>query len=313
MGLSLDEDIMEEWFQKAVKADPISFGAYNRKLLYLAPKWHGTEKKYLQFAKYCYENSPSQSIIQENMIYYMIEKCPKANAMEFFKTPSVKKMVDKIYSDTLKTFPKTATLRKEYASIQGKLKDYQGSIRTLTEGLQIDPDNPLLLLARGDVYHEMLNNDQMAEPDYKKSIESDPDIPLPYFQLGEIFRNYHKDYKKANEYYSKAIAIYPKEKSYYAIRGYNTILMERNFLSALEDFNKAVKLDYKYFWANEYKAMCLHELKRFEDAEYYYQRSLTILEEEKGKGNSEVNGHKIAGLITDIDSRLKRCKNREPL
>jgi tetratricopeptide (TPR) repeat protein len=313
MGLSLDEDIMEGWFEKAVKADPISFDAYSRKLLYLAPKWHGTPERYFQFAQHCYTEAPKKSIIQENMIHYMVEISNKVNAKQYFGTSSIKNLVDEVYFNTLKKFPKAVYLRKEYANIQIKIGDYEGAINTLTEALVIDPDNPLLLLARGDVYHEWLKNYRMAEIDYRKSVESDPDIPLTYFQLGEVFHKYHKDYKKADEYYNKAIELYPKEKSYFLKRGFNRIVMEQNFDSALEDFNEAEKLDRLDFYANYYKAMCLHELGRFEEAKQYYQKGLTILEEEKEKGNSDIgDDEKIGRLKGLINNHMNRCEKGKP-
>ena len=40
---------MEEWFRRAMKADPGNYSACSSKLYYLEPKWHGSEEEMLAF------------------------------------------------------------------------------------------------------------------------------------------------------------------------------------------------------------------------------------------------------------------------
>jgi hypothetical protein len=51
MGLGRDRDEMEEWFVRAVTADPVAWPAFGAKLEYLKPKWHGTPEEMLAFAR----------------------------------------------------------------------------------------------------------------------------------------------------------------------------------------------------------------------------------------------------------------------
>lgn len=53
MGLSLDREEMERWFERAMKANPDNYAACTAKLMYLSPKWHGTVQEYLSFAWKC--------------------------------------------------------------------------------------------------------------------------------------------------------------------------------------------------------------------------------------------------------------------
>ncbi len=44
---------MEKYFQRAIAADPGCYAAYDRKLYWLAPKWHGTADDQLAFGREC--------------------------------------------------------------------------------------------------------------------------------------------------------------------------------------------------------------------------------------------------------------------
>ena len=51
MGLGRDRETMETWFRRAVAADPSRWDAFERKLAYLEPKWHGSADEVRAFAR----------------------------------------------------------------------------------------------------------------------------------------------------------------------------------------------------------------------------------------------------------------------
>jgi hypothetical protein len=53
MGQSLPRDQMEVWFQRAIRIDADYYGAYERKMTYLEPKWHGSAAELLAFGHEC--------------------------------------------------------------------------------------------------------------------------------------------------------------------------------------------------------------------------------------------------------------------
>ena len=53
MGLSKPRPEMEKWFRRATAANPDSHDAYEKKLLYLEPKWHGSVEEMLEFGREC--------------------------------------------------------------------------------------------------------------------------------------------------------------------------------------------------------------------------------------------------------------------
>jgi tetratricopeptide (TPR) repeat protein len=53
MGQSKGRPRMEQWFGRAMQADPDNYDACTAKALYLEPKWHGSAKEMLEFGRDC--------------------------------------------------------------------------------------------------------------------------------------------------------------------------------------------------------------------------------------------------------------------
>ena len=314
MGLRYEEDDMEKWFQRAVTADPMAYDAYSRKLLFLNPKWRGTTEKHIQFAEYCYQNSPRNSIVYKTLFDCLSEYFKKATDLKkFYNKPYVKNTFVDIYQKILKDYPNSTTIRLDYAGIQYKIGQIDDAIRLLEEVLKIEPDNTSALFTRANFYLNA-GNFKKAEPDYKKVIESDPYntkvISKAHFWLGDIKRKQYRDFKKAQEYYDKAIAMYPKDEDYYITRGFNRVMMSHDLKSALGDFNKAIEINPRHIYANHYKAMCLKDLNQCEEAIVFYNKALKLIEKETQQGDAgSIKKQAAEELIRKIKFDIKRCKS----
>ena len=314
MGLRYQEDEMEKWFQRAVAADPLAYDAYSRKLLFLNPKWRGTKEKHIKFAEYCYQNSPPKSIVYKILFDCLSGYLEKANDInKFYNNPSVKNTLENIYQKILKDFPNSTAIRLDYAGIQYKIGRVGNTIRLVEDVLKLEPDNTGALFTRANYY---LNKGDFksAEPDYKKVIEIAPYntkvVSEAYFWLGDIKRKQYRDYKKAQEYYDKAIALYPKDENYYITRGFNRVMINYDFKSALVDFNKAIEINPRHVYANHYKAMCLKDLSRCEEAIVFYKKALELIEEETQKGDAgSIKKQAAENLAIKINSDIKYCKS----
>lgn len=313
MGLRYQEDDMERWFQKAVTADPLAYDAYSRKLLFLNPKWRGTREKHIQFAEYCYQNSPPKSIVYKILFDCLSAYLDKANDIkEFYNNPNVKNTLENIYQKILKDFPNSTTIRLDYAGIKYKIGKIDDAIRLLEEVIKIEPDNTSAFFTLANTY---LNTGDLkkAESYYKKVIETKPYntkvISKVHFWLGDIQRRQYGDYKKAQEYYDKAIALYPKDENYYITRGFNRVMINRDFKAALMDFNEAIEINPRHIYANHYKAMCFKDLKQYEDAIVFYNKALELIENETQKGDAgSIKKQAAENLIKKINSDIKYCK-----
>ena len=319
MGLRYEEEEMETWFQRAIKSDPVTYNPYSKKLQFLNPKWRGTLEKHIKFAEHCYHNAPPKSIVYKIMFDSLIEYSKKAgNVKRFFNEPQVKNTLNDIYKRVLKDFPKAIRMRQDFAYVQYKLGKFDDAIRLYTKALAIDPNDMFVLRSRGTIYLENKAEFNKAELDYKRLIKNNPYYPRTraeaYFRLGEIFRLRNKNYKKVMEYYNKAIELNPKEKYYLFMRGFNKMSVNRDFKSALEDFIEAEKIDPRHIHINHYKSMCLHELKKFEEAITNYQKTLELIEKEVVKGDAgKLNKEQAEGLKLQINHFISLCQKKQTL
>jgi hypothetical protein len=89
---------MEEQFQRAVNADPGESRGYHAKLVYLMPKWHGSDEKIFNFARQAGNTAPANSLIPWLLsdahweVYYRSD-----DRESYFKQPEVWREPKPIY------------------------------------------------------------------------------------------------------------------------------------------------------------------------------------------------------------------------
>lgn len=315
-GLACEEEEMEKWFKRAVGADPISYNAYSAKLNYLNPKWLGNHEKFAEFVDYCYQNSPSGSIVYRVKLSHLYEYLGRvATAKKFLNDPLIKNIVNDIYKKVTTDYPNSTSIRADFAYVLYKHGSILDAIHFYTEALEIDPDDTYLLLARGNVNLEKKNDYKKAEIDYKKIIENNPyytkEYATAYFGLGLINERHYQNYEKAIDFYNKAIEIYPKEKKFFTFRGVLKLGINHDFKSALDDFNEALDLDHFDIFANFYKAKCLMVLDRKDEAIMVFQETLELIRIEEAKGDAgKINKEEAEKLIFEINNNIQYCRRK---
>jgi tetratricopeptide (TPR) repeat protein len=307
MGQTRDEEEVDIWFNRAIKADPIGNNAYIRKQTYLEPKWHGTEKKYKKFAEYCYKKAPRNSVIHEGMLDFIIENSSGVNDIKkYYGNSHIKKIIDDIVERTYEIFPDSILIRSKLAKMENQMSNYEKAVGFYSQILKIDPDNPEALRLRGNTYGVNLKKYDLWETDIKRSFESDPNVPYIYYELAEI-ASYHNNYEKAEEYYTKSIERLPKYNRFYIKRGILRMSMEKDYTSALADFKKAEKLDNRFIHTYRCLAICLEELKQFEEAKKYARKALDLIGEERLKGDGgSISSEEAESYTIMLRAMLKR-------
>ena len=87
-------------------------------------------------------------------------------------------------------------------------------------------------------------------------------------------------------------------------------MINYDFKSALVDFNKAIEINPRHVYANHYKAMCLKDLSRCEEAIVFYKKALELIEEETKKGDAgSIKKQAAENLARKINSDIKYCKS----
>jgi tetratricopeptide (TPR) repeat protein len=269
-GLGFNEQTMESWFQKAVKADIKNLRTYVRKLNYLYPKWRGSHQKAYEFAHYCYENSPKGSIIYSVFAHYLFESAHwTKNEKAFFEKREVRNFLNDIFDKWIKDYPNSTSARVSQSILQHWLGNHTKSIKYCSEALKIDPNYIPALAYRGKSYCLTRKKPEIKKAviDFMKIIENDPYNDEAYYMLGNIAGEFSREYENAIKYYDMAISLNPTEESYFFRRG-STHVHFGEYRSAIEDLKKTIEIDARHQLA--YKYLCktyeiLHEKSKAQE------------------------------------------------
>jgi tetratricopeptide (TPR) repeat protein len=117
MGLGLEEEEMEQQFRRAVKADKTDYDGYKAKLVYLAPKWHGSAEKMFRFAREAARQAPAGSMVPVVLAAAHWEMYYGSRDQDgYFKDPRVWEEVKEVYSTVAKAFPNSKNLHNRFAA-----------------------------------------------------------------------------------------------------------------------------------------------------------------------------------------------------
>ncbi len=118
------------WFERAVEAEPTDLVSYQAMENFLLPKWGGSFKECLAFAREAVKNSPKDSMVpailpQVHWGIYLTE-----DNKDYFKDPKIWTEVKAVYDELSKRFPesqerhnwfaRTACLAEDYTTAQGE-------------------------------------------------------------------------------------------------------------------------------------------------------------------------------------------------
>lgn len=135
IGSSSPAEVMESYFQAALKADANFLPPYRAKLIYLLPKWGGTTEGALQFAYEAVEANPKNISLKLMLLEAHFEVagmtpslCFKINgttktAERLFKRPELAKVCDEALAELRQRYPKAPeVLQMAYliAKLRGK-------------------------------------------------------------------------------------------------------------------------------------------------------------------------------------------------
>ena len=122
---------MEEWFARAIKADPGNMAACRAKMWYLAPRWYGSLEDQLEFGRQCLASGRFESRVPLMVIDAHASIAPPAPLFSdvpnpYYARPDVWADVSTAYDGYLQQHPTAWRLRAwyaHYAYIGGKWKE----------------------------------------------------------------------------------------------------------------------------------------------------------------------------------------------
>jgi hypothetical protein len=74
MGLQLDRRLAQDWFDEAVRRDPVNQQAHIRRLTLLCEKWGGSHAEMYAFARSTMEKVPPTSTLHPSILYYAFQE-----------------------------------------------------------------------------------------------------------------------------------------------------------------------------------------------------------------------------------------------
>jgi len=246
IGLGWPKNDMEQWFTRAVKADPLAYLPYFYKLEYLSPRWHGSVEEHTRFVQECYSNPPAGGIAYTLVLDYSFDYARLSGDLKaFLSQPQVVQTLEEVISRWQIDYPKSQSLVAWQAKIQKSLGNYQEALDLLNQSIVKSPNATGLRKQRGDIYFFNLNKPELAKADYIKVLEKQPRDSNIIFNLGKILHLHDEFYEKAVEYYDKAIALNPRHKAYFCYRGMANMRLV-DYREAVSDFSQAIRIDARY-------------------------------------------------------------------
>ncbi len=244
---SYPEGTMNDWFENAVKADPIALEAYRKKLFYIAPWWFGSVEKMYNFAERCAAESPPGSAVYSILFEFYDLKVKHSllgnsqiPTMYSMKSSVVQKRLNVLINRFQTDYPKSR-LAKLY---QGKLFQIQGkqreSLQTFNKILSGYPYHHQTLISKGYFYYDNNNFKASLDP-FVKALDIKPD-PRIALIIAHAIRSTDNDIKKEIHFFDKAIDIAPLR--YDIIRGRGHCYKEiGNYDASLKDYTKALHIN----------------------------------------------------------------------
>lgn len=124
MGANNDRDEMETWFRRALAADPLNMRALQAKMLYLLPRWHGSEKDMLEFGRQIVKAGQWDYAHPIVALTAYCEEAKLRRPPEYFrKRVDMWKEVESIIEEIHKRYPNSPTGATTYlyvASLSGR-------------------------------------------------------------------------------------------------------------------------------------------------------------------------------------------------
>jgi len=297
--------IMEEWFQKAMSADPSALTAYLNKLHYLAPMWHGSHEKMKQFAESSYEQSPEGSIVYSTLLYfykYMLQIYPPWGLGHYLSDINKQKK-ENCYQRISNKFPESIRMKLLQARIAKYSPNHDLALQLYDAILQSDPDNHEALFEIAEVYlnkpfgeDKPENRDALlpsamkikkakAEKFLKKALSLKADGQTAY-TLAELAIDRNNS-TEALRYLDLAIKLDPMNNNYYGQRA--RLYKKSNQLdSAIEDFSEAIRFNPCDIHSLFDRSECYEKQNRFDLAKKDLLTAKLVDPKHSGGANSKL-------------------------
>jgi hypothetical protein len=117
-GIGGDRNEMEKWFDRAIQADSDFKPAYQAKMDWLDPKWHGSLEEMLAFGKACRDTKnwrAGLTLLVADAHYRADLHLPIYQQSDYWRLPEVRKDIQSVYEEYLQHYTTRNEDRTQYA------------------------------------------------------------------------------------------------------------------------------------------------------------------------------------------------------
>ncbi|MDP3721978.1 MAG: tetratricopeptide repeat protein [Candidatus Omnitrophota bacterium] len=212
MALGWTHEQMERQFQRAIRADPLDFVAYEKKLAYLTPKWHGSWDQVFDFARKTTAEAPEGSILPMVMLeayfHYLSDKKFRERELVFLDLPTACQEAEGVSKQLSRDFPASKDVLVMSAGIARYCRKWEVAAAQLEEAIRLSPEDRASLLAElARVYWQQRDLGR-AVAAFEQALEADPTDSVVHYELAQVFYEQGK-IESAAAHYQSAAELYP--------------------------------------------------------------------------------------------------------
>lgn len=113
LGEGKGREVMEQWFERAMKGHPENFRAAMGKMWYLQPRWYGSGKDVVEFGLQCVKTGNWKAKIPLLLPIGIGDIADQQD--DLYRNKEVWNLVAPVYEDYLKHYPDSVGIRTAYA------------------------------------------------------------------------------------------------------------------------------------------------------------------------------------------------------
>jgi tetratricopeptide (TPR) repeat protein len=115
LGENAEREVMERWWQRAMRADPHNFEACSNKMYFLEPKWHGSNEDMVEFGRRLLKEGNWGDRLPLQLVSAHKRAASYGDKDTYYKDPEVWADLNTVYTGFLKRFPDAIFDRTNYA------------------------------------------------------------------------------------------------------------------------------------------------------------------------------------------------------
>ncbi|MBQ7402906.1 MAG: tetratricopeptide repeat protein [Lentisphaeria bacterium] len=175
----------------------------------------------------------------------------------------------------LKISPENAFAKVRYATLLYNRKQYQNARTVIEEVVNSNPEDKWARLWYGLIL-DKLKDQKAAVAQFEMAIKLDPKFDAAIYNLGCCYLNSRpRQFQKARECFQRVLVINPSYKQAYYQLGMSYGYQD-NYSVALTYMDKAIALSPDYLTAQNWRALVLFEMKRYQEAADAYSSAIKL-------------------------------------